>query len=203
MTYSTTSLFLVASLVLLLSCGGKSTNSNTVQQSANAEQAQANATDASAANPHTSQQNPPAGQEPAKSIPDFAFYVLKSGIRFEKSNMGTGDKQVFILFDPSCSFCQHEAADISKNFDKLKNIDFYFISMNDPALMSTFFDRFAPNLNGKDNVQMLYDRNIDFVNKFHVPTQYPATYIYNKQGLLQAYWNGVKSESELLSALLN
>ncbi|HLW50440.1 MAG TPA: redoxin domain-containing protein [Sphingobacteriaceae bacterium] len=203
MTYSTKSFFIVASLVLLLSCGGKSTNSNTVRQSANAVEQQGNTTSSSATNPHTSQQDLLTGQEPAKSIPDFTFYVLKSGISFEKSNMGTGDKQVFILFDPSCSFCQHEAADISKNFDKLKNINFYFISMNDPALMSTFFDRFAPNLNGKDNVQMLYDRNIDFVNKFHVPTQYPATYIYDGQGLLLTYWNGVKSENEMLNALLN
>lgn len=87
--------------------------------------------------------------------------------------------------------------------DKLKNVNFYFISMNDPALMSTFFDRFAPNLNGKANVHMLYDRNIDFVNKFHVPTQYPATYIYDGKGLLKTYWNGARSEADLINALVN
>lgn len=204
MAFSTKTSLLAASLVMLLSCGGNSTSTNTNQPSANTvEQQEGSQTTTTAADPHSSQQSLPAAKEPANAIPEFTFYVLKSGIRFEKSNMGPGEKQVFILFDPSCSFCQHEAADIGKNIEKLKNINFYFISMNDPALMSTFFDRYAPNLNGKDNVQMLYDRNIDFVNKFHVPTQYPATYIYNKQGLLQTYWNGVRTEADLLSTLLN
>ncbi len=203
MAFSSKTSFLMIPLVLLLSCGGNSSNAPQSAAGANDQQQSTQAAQASSNAQNAHQQAQPSAQDPAKSIPDFTFYVLKSGIRFEKSNLGPGDKQVFIFFDPSCSFCQHEAADISKNMDKLKNVNFYFISMNDPALMSTFFDRFAPNLNGKDNVHMLYDRNIDFVNKFHVPTQYPATYIYDSKGLLKTYWNGVRSEADLMNALVN
>lgn len=203
MAISAKSSFIVAAMALLFSCGGQSTNSATNQTSANAVEQQQNQEAATSTNPHSAQPTTPSGQEPANSIPEFTFYVLKSGIRFEKANMEKGEKQVFILFDPSCSFCQHEAADLGKNIGQLNHINFYFVSMNDPALMSTFFDRFAPTLNGKSNVHMLYDRNIDFVNKFHVPTQYPATYIYDSQGLLKTYWNGVRTETELMNALLN
>src|SRR5690554_4072170 len=167
--------WLYAPLLLLLACGNNQGNSQqsagVAGQNAGGEQVAESAT-AAHSNPA-----PQAGQ-PATAIPDFGFYILKSGMSFGKGDLLPGDRQVFILFDPSCSFCQHEAAYIDKNFDKFENTNFYFISMNDPGLMSTFFDRFASGLNNKPNVFMLYDRNVDFVNKFHIPSQFPATYVY-------------------------
>lgn len=191
---------MIAPLMLLLACGN---NQSTQQGAMSTEQSATSGSTSTAAQQAHSQNAPPQGAEPARSIPDFGFYVLKSGLSFSKADLKAGDKQVFILFDPSCSFCQHEAAYIGKNYDKFKNINFYFISMNDPGLMSTFFDRFAQELIDKPNVFMLYDRNVDFVNKFHVPSQFPATYIYDGNGLYQSYWNGVKTEDELVQAILN
>lgn len=185
-----------AAMALLISCGGGQTNSGQGTQ-AGANQS------AAAQTQQTAQQPILMGKEPAGTIPEFTFYVLKSGMSFEKKDIQSARKHAFILFDPSCSHCQHEAADISKNFDKFQDVNFYFISMNDPALMSTFFERFAPKLEGKSNVHMLYDKNIDFVNKFHIPTQYPAAYIYDSKGVLQTYWNGVKNESDLINILTN
>lgn len=193
-----------APLMLLLACGNnqgstqQSTVSGTQQHAGGAQTTQSAATTTAHATA-----TPPQGGQPATAIPDFGFYILKSGMSFGKGDLLAGDRQVFILFDPSCSFCQHEAAYIDKNFDKFQNTNFYFISMNDPGLMSTFFDRFASGLNNKPNVFMLYDRNVDFVNKFHVPSQFPATYVYDGNGLLTTYWNGVKSEEEMVQAILN
>lgn len=190
-----------APLMLLLACGN---NQPASQQSAAPASGQNTASNTTAQASHSQGASlPEQGHEPAASIPDFGFYILKSGISFSKSDLRAGDRQVFILFDPSCSFCQHEAAFIAKNFGKFANTNFYFISMNDPGLMSTFFDRFAKELNDKPNVFMLYDRNVDFVNKFHVPTQFPATYVYDGNGLLKTYWNGVKSEEDMVQSILN
>ncbi len=144
---------------------------------------------------------PSQSNSPANAIPDFNFYILKSGISFTKNDLGASGPHVFILFDPSCGYCQHEARDIGANLDKLTDANFYFVSMNDPGLMATFFDRFAKELNGQSKVHMLYDRNIEFINKFHVPTQYPATYIYGSDGLLKTYWNGVKTAEEVVASI--
>lgn len=185
---------LFAPLFLIFACGSSTTEN---RQASNSAQP--------AATTATSSQAPTApveGSGPANSIPEFTFYILKSGIGFEKANLLEGKRQVFILFDPSCSFCQHEAAYIGNNFDKFSDINFYFISMNDPGLMSTFFDRFAANLNDQPNVFMLYDRNVHFINRFHMPSQFPATYIYDENGLLKDYWNGIKTEEELVAAIL-
>jgi peroxiredoxin len=200
MAFSTKYTLTLASLSMLLACGGGQTNNGQAAGAANQPQQSTSGNEQAA---QQAQQPLMMGKEPAAAIPDFSFYVLKSGIRFEKSDIKPADKHVFVLFDPSCSYCQHEAADISKNYDQVKNVNFYFISMNDPALMSTFFERFAPALEGKENVHLLYDRNVEFVNKFHIPTQYPATYIYDNKGVLKTYWNGAKSEADLVKALTN
>lgn len=142
-----------------------------------------------------------ATNAPASAIPDFTFYILKSGIRFERENLEKDHRHVFILFDPGCTYCQHEARDIGKNLDKFEKTSFYFVSMNDPALMSTFFATYAKDLENQPNVHMLYDRNIQFVNRFHVPSQFPATYVYDSNQLLKTYWNGVKSAQEIVNAI--
>src|SRR5690606_23514883 len=111
-----------------------------------------------------------------------------------------GRKTIFILFDPSCSHCRSEAADLGKNYDKIKNVNLYFVSMNDPALMASFLETFAKELVNKPNVEVLYDRNQDFIQKFHVPKQFPANYVYSKEGQLETYWDGDKNIGEIIAA---
>lgn len=142
-----------------------------------------------------------ATREPAPIIPDFTFYILRSGIRFTKQDIAKKGNIVFILFDPTCGHCQHEANDIGKHYEELRDINFYFVSMNDPGLMSTFLETWAKPLVGKANVELLYDRNADFINKFHVPSQYPATYVYGANGQLKTYWNGERPTKEIIAAI--
>ncbi|MBE8712166.1 TlpA family protein disulfide reductase [Sphingobacterium hungaricum] len=151
--------------------------------------------------PH--QQAPPApvaNPEPAASIPEFTFYKVKSGMSFSKADIKSGRNSVFILFDPSCGHCQHEAAGLAKNYSKVKDINIYYVSMNDPALMVKFFPTFAKELEGKDNVELLYDKDQNFIQKFHVPKQFPANYIYGTDGQLKGYWDGEKDINEAIAA---
>ena len=144
---------------------------------------------------------PATSTEPAGIIPDFTFHILKSGIRFTKADLSKTGNRVFILFDPTCGHCQHEAHDIGEHYDQVKTANFYFVSMNDPALMASFLDTWAKPLVGKENVEVLYDRSADFINKFHIPSQYPATYIYGADGQLKEYWNGERNIAEIVNAI--
>lgn len=175
----------------------------------NAKSAHSN-DDATASNATTHQQadtapaaaaQPAASKEPASIIPEFTFHILKSGIRFTKEDLAKTGNRVFILFDPTCGHCQHEANDIGKHYDEVKTANFYFVSMNDPALMASFLDTWAKPLVGKENVEVLYDRSAEFINKFHIPSQYPATYVYGADGQLKEYWNGERNAAEIVKAI--
>jgi len=137
---------------------------------------------------------------PAQTIPAFTFYKVKSGVPFTNADLPKGKKSVFILYDPSCSHCQHEAAALSKNYSKLKNVNIYFISMNDPALQASFLETFGKDLVGKPNVEVLYDRNQDFIQKFHVPKQFPANYVYGKDMKLETSWDGDRDITKIIEA---
>ncbi|GHE32682.1 peroxiredoxin family protein [Sphingobacterium griseoflavum] len=135
---------------------------------------------------------PAMAKEAAPSMPDFKFYKVKSGIGFTKADIPAGKNTAFILFDPSCGHCQHEAGLLAKNYAAIKDVNLYFISMNDPALMASFLETFGKELVDKPNVEVLYDRNQEFIQKFHVPQQFPANYVYGADGQLKNSWDGEK-----------
>ncbi|MDH5826169.1 TlpA family protein disulfide reductase [Sphingobacterium sp. SG20118] len=138
-------------------------------------------------------------KEAAKTLPDFTFYQLKSGIQVTKSDVAKDRNTVFLLFDPGCGHCQQEAAALEKNIDRLKDINIYYVSMNDPALILGFFDNFAPKLSKLSNVEILVDKNQEFIQKIHVPNQFPANYVYGADGQLKAQWEGDKNINEAIA----
>lgn len=138
-------------------------------------------------------------KEAAKMLPDFTFYQLKSGIKVTKSDVSKDKNTVFILFDPGCSHCQQEATELEKNRERLKDINIYYVSMNDPALVLGFFDNFAPKLSKMENVEILVDKNQEFIQKIHVPEQFPANYVYGVDGQLKAQWEGDKNVNEAIA----
>ncbi|PRD47541.1 peroxiredoxin family protein [Sphingobacterium haloxyli] len=141
----------------------------------------------------TAQPSIPMAKEAAKQLPDFKFYKVKSGIAFTNKDIPANRNTIFILFDPSCGHCQQETGLLAKNYEKLKNVNLYFISMNDPALMASFLETFGKELVNKPNVEMLYDKNQEFIQKFHVPAQFPANYVYGANGALKNNWDGEKA----------
>lgn len=133
-----------------------------------------------------------ASATPAAVLPNFTFYQLRSGIRVTNENLAKDINTVFILFDPGCSHCQHEAADLEKNRNRLSDVNIYYISMNNPAMVLGFFDSFAPNLSKSQHVEVLIDKDQEFIRKIHVPDQFPANYVYGPDGKLKAHWEGDK-----------
>ncbi|UIR57950.1 redoxin domain-containing protein [Sphingobacterium sp. SRCM116780] len=138
-------------------------------------------------------------KEVSKTLPDFTFYQLKSGIKVSKSDISKDKNNIFVLFDPGCSHCQQEAIALEKNIARLKDVNIYYVSMNDPALILGFFDNFAPKLSKLDNVEILVDKNQEFIQKIHVPNQFPANYVYGADGQLKAHWEGDKNINEAIA----
>ncbi|QBQ40904.1 TlpA family protein disulfide reductase [Sphingobacterium psychroaquaticum] len=178
-------------LVNLTAC---QSNSNTEKA---ATETQETTQPATAENPHAAgatktPQAPPLASEAAAQIPAFKFYKVKSGISFTNEDIAKNKNSVFILFDPSCGHCQHETTNLAQNYSKIKDVNIYFVSMNDPALMASFLDTFGKELVDKPNIEVLYDRNQEFIQKFHVPKQFPANYVYGADGSLKSNWDGEK-----------
>lgn len=186
-----------ASLIFAAACTGNSGSTDTTQQNATTQQEPPASNTTSPPPPPVA----PTKAEPANLIPDFTFYKLKSGFGFGREDLSTNGNIVFILFDPGCSHCQHEAAGLGSHYEQIKGVNLYFVSMIDPDIMSTFFDTYAKQLNDKSNITVLYDRNTEFMNKFHVPDQYPATYVYGADGILKEYWTGERDIEEIIPAI--
>lgn len=138
--------------------------------------------------------------EPILQIPPFTFYKVKSGISFTNQDIPKGKKTIFVLFDPGCGHCRTEATALGKNYNRIKDVNIYFVSMNDPALMASFLETFAKELVGKPNIEVLYDKNQEFIQKFHVPSQFPANYVYSTNNDLETYWVGDKNINEIIKA---
>src|SRR5690606_38166020 len=86
------SIFFIAFAV---ACNDNATSSQSADQSAACTGSAGQAHTAAEATHHHPHQ-PVASDGPAASIPDFTFYILKSGIRFTKENLAKTGNIVFI-----------------------------------------------------------------------------------------------------------
>lgn len=187
----------VVTASLLFSC-----NSNTkTQEAAKTEAHDEHDGHDHSGHDHSAHTEAPAAmqKEAAKTLPDFTFYQLRSGIKVSKSDVSKDKNTVFILFDPGCSHCQQEATALEKNRERLKDVNIYYVSMNDPALILGFFDNFAPKLSKMENVEVLVDKGQEFIQKIHIPEQFPANYVYGADGQLKAQWEGDKNINEAIA----
>jgi len=192
----------VAILLALTACrSGSKTDSEQVQtedSTAIRTEEQPSETEAPQAelqfpNPQSVPQPQPVGGA-AAFIPAFKFYKVKSGIEFTNADIPKRGNSVFIFFDPTCSHCQQEAKNLALFPDILENVNLYFVSMNEPALMANFLETFGKGLVGRSNVEVLYDRNQEFIRLFHLPKHFPANYVYGPDGRLKNYWEGEQKD---------
>lgn len=195
-TPSPFNIWLATALLAVTSCGQSNQQQTATNNAQTATNQQAPATT-------TPAPIPPATNEPAATIPDFNFYRLNNGMRFDRSDLSYKGNIVVVFFDPTCVQCQDEARDIANHYDRIESASLYFVSMNDPALVDAFLPTYASALAGQENVVALYDRDRHFISRFHMPTQYPSTYIYGPDGRLKTYWNGYKDIEEIVAAINN
>lgn len=188
------------SISLLASCNASAnkTAEATTENTATAEHTDHDGHDHGSHEGHAHAEATPQAA-PAATLPDFTFYILKSGIKVGKADLSKTKNSAFLLFDPGCGHCQQEALALEKNMESLKNVDLYFVSMNDPALILEFTKTFMPKLSAADNVEVLFDKTQDFISKIHIPNQFPANYVYGPDGQLKSSWEGDKNINEIIA----
>jgi len=143
---------------------------------------------------------PVFGQAP-KTLPFFTFDEVYQASKFNSDKLPKSGYIVLNFYDPGCGHCQKMGAGIAQNLAKLKNISFYFISMNDKAYVDGFINMHAKALKNVPNVKFLFDAGTQFIEKFK-PGNYPSLYIYDaKTKMLVQHLDGEDDVQKLLKAL--
>ncbi|WP_374165206.1 peroxiredoxin family protein [Arcticibacter sp. MXS-1] len=140
-----------------------------------------------------------AQYKPAAVLPDFTFQTLDSRL-FSKKDIAKNRTSVIILFDVTCSHCQHEIQELGKRYGEFKQASFYLVSMDLKPAIIRFMSSYGKGLSGKPNVTVLHDYKPEFVQKF-MPDKYPAMYIYSEKGELIKYLSGQKDVREIINAV--
>lgn len=126
-----------------------------------------------------------AAQVPAETIPDFTFYKLDK-TPFSNKNLARNKMIFFIFFDATCSHCQHTVQALNTHYNELKKPAVYFVSLDKPAAINGFMNKYGKNFYGKKNVTLLQDAHTEFIVKFK-PRKYPGLFLYSPQKKLLEY----------------
>lgn len=153
-------------------------------------------------------QSKPVIEEPAYKkdprMPDFNI-LLPDSTMFARKDVPVAnyDYTIIIYFSPDCGHCQHEAQEIVKHMDSLKNTFFVWVAykpLEDIRGFAQYYklDQFA-------NVKLGRDPQY-FVPSFFRVTRTPFVVVYNKKGLLEKVFDpevGPVPEAEDLVKLVN
>lgn len=123
-----------------------------------------------------------------KNIPKFTLN-LTSGKSFSHTQIPKTRYTCIIIFSPDCSHCQEEAAELTKNADKFKNVFFIWNSYKEMAEIKAFAIKYG--LDKQANVVVGRDPEFS-IPVFYRPRMTPFVAIYDKGQFLKVYEQGVK-----------
>jgi len=136
-----------------------------------------------------------------KTIPTFTFDEVYQSGKFNSDKLPKTGYIVLDFYDPGCGHCQKMGAGIAQNLQKLKNVSFYFISMNDKPYVDGFINMHAKALKTAPNVKFLFDSGTQFIEKFS-PSNYPSLYVYDaKTRTLVQHLDGEDDVKKLLKTV--
>src|ERR1044071_8907941 len=72
-------------------------------------------------------------------LPSFNLLLTDSITYYTKADLPKEKPVLFMLFDPNCDHCQHEAEEILKNIDSLRNIEIVMVTNADFADLKKFY----------------------------------------------------------------
>lgn len=141
-----------------------------------------------------------AEREPgAESAPenDYPEIVLRLTDGAEMRAKQLKGNNVFVMFQPDCDHCQHEAVSIEQRLEDFGNYTLYFISSASMESIMAFADNFG--LARKSNVKFAWTATQGVLDNYG-PIQTPSIYIYS-DGHLKKYFNGQTNIETVLAAL--
>lgn len=134
------------------------------------------------------------------TLPHFLL-LNEDSVWFNTAQLPKKTPVVFIFFNPDCSHCQHEAEEIAANMDKLKKIQFIWMTYAPTfAEIKQFADQYG--LAKFKNVHFYKDPNY-MMPSFYRLDMTPFIAGYNKNGMLVRTWVTSVKTKDLANALLN
>ena len=131
--------------------------------------------------------------EHLETMPDFAFTNIATDQPFTNTELAPSTPTIFIYFNSTCDFCQHEAKGIQEQIDLFSDVQIVFVSEQEKEEIEAFSRNYQ--LNNLPNVFFVQDENDLFSKQFDA-TSIPYLIIYNKNNqLLTANKGQLKPEA--------
>jgi thiol-disulfide isomerase/thioredoxin len=130
-------------------------------------------------------------------IPVFNLLLKDSVTIFNTGNIPEGKPSVLLFFSPDCEHCQQETIDLLANMDSLKNVNFYFVTV-DPMDRMRRFDTFY-KLYRYPNITLGRDYTVSFPGHFKNVAP-PYSVIYNPDKTMRVIFEGETPVSRFIKA---
>lgn len=137
-------------------------------------------------------------QHQTDSLPNFKLLLPDSNTVLRTREIKKGQKLVFIHFDADCHECQMETDSLLKHMRKLKDVQFYFLTVGKFSQVKIFRNYY--HLERYPNVIVGQDYNKSFPEHFKTRTT-PLLAVYDKKKKLVAVFEGRADMDKLLSTI--
>lgn len=132
-----------------------------------------------------------------KPLPEFSLLLTDSTTWINTRNIPSGKPTVLFYFSPTCPYCRAQTEEMIEDMDKLKSIQFYFITSNPLAGLKNFCKEFK--LEKYKNIISGVDTGY-FVSDYFKIEGVPYTAIFNKNKKLNRSYLGKIYSSQLIKA---
>ncbi|OMP74809.1 MULTISPECIES: hypothetical protein [Chitinophaga] len=134
-----------------------------------------------------------------KPIPHYTVLLSDSVTYYNTEHIKSGRPAVFVYFGTYCVFSKAQAREIADYMDKMKNIDFYFVTTSEFGDMKKFYkeyklDKFKNVIMGKDYSNFFAD--------YYETAGVPFIAIYGKDGKMIAAFDGKVSPRQIRNCAL-
>lgn len=131
------------------------------------------------------------------TIPEFTFKTIQEET-FTNDSLKEGLFTIFIYFNSTCDFCQHEAQSVSENLESFKDTQILFVS-NEPIDLIKDFSK-TYQLDNKNQITFLHD-SLDVFSAQFDANSIPYILIYNTKSKLIKTHKGQLNASGILKYL--
>lgn len=117
--------------------------------------------------------------KPARpTIPVFDVKLTDSVTVFNTGSIPEGKPAVIVFFSSDCKHCQDETRTFIKNIDSIRNINFYYVSIEPYKDVKLFHDYFK--MDQYPNFTITWDYSYAFL-KYFKPSSTPYILVYDKE----------------------
>jgi thiol-disulfide isomerase/thioredoxin len=128
-------------------------------------------------------------------IPVFNLLLPDSASVFNTSAITRGKVSIFVFFSPGCEHCQDETIDLIKNMSEVKEIQFYYVSIDSLFRIRDFRDFYE--LSKYPNIVIGRDYTYSFPRLSGLRS-IPSSAIYDERGKLRVIVNGGFKVSDIV-----